>query len=30
MDLESTNGSKLNGEVKEASRYYELMDRDII
>ena len=30
MDLESTNGTKLNGEPIETSRYYELMDKDII
>ena len=30
MDLESTNGTKLNGNKIEHSRYYELMNKDII
>ena len=28
MDLESTNGTFLNGEKLEAARYYELMHQD--
>lgn len=30
MDLESTNGTKLNGEKIEAARYYELKNKDMI
>jgi hypothetical protein len=30
MDLESTNGTKLNGENIDPARYYELMEKDII
>ncbi|USP73173.1 hypothetical protein yc1106_00447 [Curvularia clavata] len=30
IDLESSNGTELNGEELEASRYYELRDKDII
>jgi smad nuclear-interacting protein 1 len=30
LDLESANGTKINGETMEASRYIELMDKDII
>ena len=30
MDLDSTNGTKLNGVKIEGSRYYELMEKDII
>ena len=30
MDLESTNGTFLNGEQVEAARYYELRERDVI
>lgn len=30
MDLESTNGTILNGEKIEPARYYELRTKDII
>jgi len=30
MDLESTNGTTLNGEMIETSRYYELLNKDVI
>lgn len=30
MDLESTNGTLLNGEKIEPSRYYELLSNDVI
>ncbi|KAJ5031108.1 SMAD/FHA domain-containing protein [Bipolaris maydis] len=30
IDLESSNGTELNGEDIEASRYFELRDKDII
>ena len=30
MDLESTNGTKLNGKIIEGARYYELMERDVL
>lgn len=30
IDLESSNGTELNGEELEASRYFELRDKDII
>lgn len=30
IDLESSNGTELNGEDLEASRYFELRDKDII
>ena len=30
MDLESTNGTFLNGEKIEPARYYELLHKDII
>ncbi len=30
MDLESRNGTKLNGEAIEAARYYELKETDLI
>ncbi|OQO01629.1 hypothetical protein B0A48_12665 [Cryoendolithus antarcticus] len=30
IDLESANGTKLNGERVEASRYFELVDGDVV
>jgi smad nuclear-interacting protein 1 len=30
IDLESSNGTELNGEDLEASRYFELRDKDIL
>lgn len=30
IDLESANGSKLNGKKVEASRYVELVDGDVV
>jgi smad nuclear-interacting protein 1 len=30
MDLESTNGTLLNGEKIEPARYYELIKDDVI
>ena len=30
MDLDSTNGTKLNGERIESARYYELKHKDIV
>ena len=30
MDLESTNGTFLNGEQIEGARYYELMEKDVV
>lgn len=30
MDLESTNGTTLNGEKIEATRYYELLEEDVV
>jgi smad nuclear-interacting protein 1 len=30
IDLESSNGTELNGEPVEASRYFELRDKDIL
>ena len=30
IDLESANGSRLNGEKVEASRYVELVDGDVV
>ena len=30
LDLESSNGTFVNGEKIEAARYYEIMDKDII
>jgi len=30
MDLESTNGTFLNGERIESSRYYELKEKDML
>lgn len=30
MDLGSTNGTHVNGERIEASRYYELLEQDMI
>ena len=30
IDLESTNGTKLNGQKIEPARYYELMNKDMI
>ena len=30
MDLESTNGTILNGEQIESSRYYELLEKDML
>lgn len=30
IDLESSNGTELNGEAVEASRYFELRDKDIL
>lgn len=30
MDLESTNGTLLNGEKIEPSRYVELLEKDVI
>ena len=30
MDLESTNGTLLNGEKIEGSRYYEVMGKDVV
>jgi smad nuclear-interacting protein 1 len=30
IDLESSNGTELNGESIDASRYFELRDKDIL
>jgi len=30
MDLESSNGTSLNGARIDAARYYELRDKDVI
>ncbi len=30
MDLETVNGTFINGERIEASRFYELMEKDVI
>lgn len=30
MDLESTNGTYLNGKKIEPARYYELIDQDVL
>ena len=30
MDLESTNGTKINEEKLEPTRYYELMNKDVL
>ena len=30
MDLESTNGTRLNGELIESARYYELREKDVL
>jgi pSer/pThr/pTyr-binding forkhead associated (FHA) protein len=30
MDLESTNGTRLNGQRIEAARYYELRVKDVL
>lgn len=30
IDLESSNGTELNGKAIEASRYFELRDKDIL
>jgi len=30
IDLEATNGTKLNGEKIDASRYYEIRTEDMI
>ncbi len=30
IDLESSNGTELNGESVESSRYFELRDKDIL
>jgi smad nuclear-interacting protein 1 len=30
IDLESSNGTELNGQTVEASRYFELRDKDIL
>ena len=30
MDLESTNGTFLNGERIEKARYYELREKDVL
>jgi len=30
MDLDSTNGTYLNGERIEPARYYELLHKDVI
>jgi pSer/pThr/pTyr-binding forkhead associated (FHA) protein len=30
IDLESSNGTKLNGETIEAARYYELKSGDVV
>jgi smad nuclear-interacting protein 1 len=30
IDLESSNGTELNGEELETSRYFELRDKDIL
>ena len=30
IDLESSNGTELNGDTVEASRYFELRDKDIL
>lgn len=30
MDLESTNGTFLNEEKIESSKYYELLDKDVL
>jgi smad nuclear-interacting protein 1 len=29
MDLESTNGTYLNGDKMEAGRFYELLEKDV-
>ena len=30
IDLESTNGTILNGDTVEGAKYYELRDKDVI
>lgn len=30
MDLESTNGTIMNGDKIESARYYELLDNDVL
>ena len=30
MDLESTNGTLLNGVKMESKRYYELLEKDVV
>ena len=30
IDLESTNGTILNGDPIDAAKYYELRDKDVI
>ena len=30
MDLDTTNGTFLNGQRIEGARYYELIDKDIL
>lgn len=30
MDLDTTNGSFLNGSKIEGARYYEMMDQDVL
>ena len=30
MDLESTNGTTLNGDKLESARYFELIDKDVL
>lgn len=30
MDLESTNGTVLNGSAIEPARYYELREKDVL
>jgi smad nuclear-interacting protein 1 len=30
MDLESTNGTFLNGDKIEGARYYEIREKDIV
>jgi len=30
IDLESANGSKLNGEQIEPARYYQILEKDVL
>jgi smad nuclear-interacting protein 1 len=30
LDLETTNGSFINGKKVEGARYYELIDKDVL